>query len=247
MNEIALLAEDSAERLQMLQEGSINQQAYDAAVNAAINAEAWEDLDVAEVQEYATYLEDAFSMSEEESEEVARAVAKMNKGVETLSDNWDEWGSILKTGNKEGKEASKMSQEYAKAMQGTKKALSDVLDVSEEFISTDFVSSAENLKLIEKAAEGDAEAIDELSRKLAEDIAISAYEASDAFSTALSIDPAAAMQGLEAFKTKVQEISDLLQTELGAGTLNLGDTLTGTDELFTKLQDVVTASGMTAE
>jgi hypothetical protein len=148
-------------------------------------------------------------IGEEGAEEVARAVAKMNKGVETLSDNWDEWGSVLKTGNKEGKEASKLSQEYAKAMQGTRKALSDVLDVSEDFISTDFVSSAENLELIEKAAKGDADAIDELSRKLAEDIATSAFQAREAFQD-LGTDAAA--EELEGFKTKLQEVSDLMQS-----------------------------------
>jgi hypothetical protein len=34
---------------------------------------------------------------------------------------------------------------------------------------------------------------------------------------------------------------------LGEGALNLGDTLSGADELFTKLQEVVSASQMTAE
>jgi hypothetical protein len=44
--------------------------------------------------------------------------------------------------------SSKTSQEYAKAMQNTRNALSDVLDVSEEFITVDFVSSKDNLELI---------------------------------------------------------------------------------------------------
>jgi hypothetical protein len=65
-----------------------------------------------------------------------------------------------------------LSQEYVKALNGTKKALSDVLDVSEDFITTDFVTSADNLELIEKAAKGDADAIDELGMALAENIAL---------------------------------------------------------------------------
>ena len=245
MNEVALLAEDSSERLALLQEGFINQEAYDRAVNAAINTEAWEDLDVAAVQEYASYLEDTFDFAEEESEEVARSISKMNKGVNTLADNWENWGDILKTGNKEGKEASKLSQEYVEAMQGTKKALSDVLDVSEDFISTDFISSAENLELIEKAAKGDAEAIDELGRKLSEDIAISAFKATDAFKGIT--DTVEANTKLEEFKTKLQEVADFMQSRLGANALDLGDTIGGEDALFTKLQEVVSASQMTAE
>jgi hypothetical protein len=73
-------------------------------MQAAINTESWEGLDVEEVSEYAKYLEEEFDIAEEGAEEAARAITKMNKGVTTLSENWEEWGDILKTGNKEGKE-----------------------------------------------------------------------------------------------------------------------------------------------
>ena len=56
-------------------------------------------------------------------------------------------------------------------MQATRNALSDILDVSEEFITVDFVESADNLELIGKAAEGDADAIDALGIALAKTIA----------------------------------------------------------------------------
>jgi hypothetical protein len=49
-----------------------------------------------------------------------------------------------------------------------KDAMSDLLGTSEEFISNDFLK--EHLEDIEKAATGDAEAIDRLKIALAEDI-----------------------------------------------------------------------------
>jgi hypothetical protein len=49
-----------------------------------------------------------------------------------------------------------------------KDAMSDVLGTSEEFISDDFI--VKNLEDIEKAAKGDAEAIDRLSAALGKEI-----------------------------------------------------------------------------
>jgi hypothetical protein len=53
-------------------------------------------------------------------------------------------------------------------MSGIKDALSDILDVNKDLLSSDFVT--DNLPLIEKAATGSAEAIDELTSKLDEEI-----------------------------------------------------------------------------
>jgi hypothetical protein len=97
----------------------------------------------------------------------------MNKGVETLSSNWQKWNSILEN-------SSKTSAEYAKAMQDTRKALSDILDVSEEFITVDFV--AKHLELIGKAAEGNADAIDDLSYALAKNIVSQSIDMRDIIS-----------------------------------------------------------------
>jgi hypothetical protein len=98
---------------------------------------------------------------------------KMNKGVETLNSNWEEWSDILKKSSKE-------SEEYAKAMQGTRGALSDILDISEEFIDVDLIEtlmdSTEGMEMLEKAAEGDADAIDKLGKTIAEDIALDALQ-----------------------------------------------------------------------
>ena len=77
----------------------------------------------------------------------------MNKGISKLAEGFEEWNSVLEN-------SDESSEEYAEAMEQMKDAMSDVLGTSEEFISNDFIT--ENLEDIEKAAKGDAEAIDRL-------------------------------------------------------------------------------------
>ena len=126
----------------------------------AINEEKWEGLDATEVDKYGDSLMKAAENSDILSEslkedkkaanEVARATTKMNKGIDKLADGYKDWSDVLKNSSKE-------SAEYSEAMDGMKDAMSDVLGVSEEFISDGFITS--HLEDIEKAATGDAEAI----------------------------------------------------------------------------------------
>ena len=256
LDQLALSADSAQEREELLAQGiqsggteGINYDAYGKAAQAAMNEEAWEGLDVEEVQQYSDYLEDAFGMAEEGAEEVARSVTKMNRGVETLADNWENWGDILKTGNKAGKEASKMSEEYAEALQGTKEAVSDLLDVSEDFIDSDFISKPENLELIGKAAEGDAEAIDELGRALAEDIAfdqIDEYVNSlDGKELNLTIGDQT-FTDIENLKTAFSQALTDLQNQITTQKLNPGDMIDNSS-LITKLNEMVSATGMSVE
>lgn len=228
MTQYAMTAETAAERTQMLNDGLINQQAYAAAAQAAINTEAWDGLDVEEVGEYASYLEEAFGLAEEQAEEVARATMKMDKGIEALTENWSEWNDILRN-------STKGSQEYSKAINGIKKALSDALDVSEDFITTQFIEDADNLKLIEQAANGSTEALDKLGIALAEDIAKQAIKANGI----------ANMDGaISQVETAMDRINELLSQELPD--LEVGQIV---DEaaLLEQMNRVVQAAQMTTE
>lgn len=171
MNEIALGADNAAERMELLEEGTINIAAYGQAALAAINKEKWGDFDTKEVKDYAKHLmnvaessemlSDELKNNEEAAEDVALYIKKMNEGVEKLSKGFDGWSDILK-------ESDESSEEYAEAITGMKDAVSDLLGTSEEFIDNDFLT--EHLEDIGKAANGDAEAIDRLKIALAEDI-----------------------------------------------------------------------------
>ena len=184
-DQLFMTAESAEEREQMMAQArsdgtpeDIVNASYSNAAQAAINEEKWENLDVAEIEEYSKHLLDianeseliADNMSEEAAEEVALYTQKMNKGIEKLASSFEDWNDILK-------KSDKSSDEYAKAMSGMKDAMSDVLGTSEEFIDNDFI--IDHLEDIEKAAKGDAEAINRLKVALAEDILCNILVVSD--------------------------------------------------------------------
>ena len=137
---------------------------YINAQMAAINEEKYEDIDLAAVDSYAEslmnaaeasdLLDDSLKNNKEAAEDVALYTTKMNKGIDKLANGFEDWNSILK-------QSDKSSEEYNKAMSEMKDAMSDVLGVEEDFLSDDFI--LENMDKIEKAAKGDAEAIDALA------------------------------------------------------------------------------------
>lgn len=121
-----------------------------------------------EVEDYKEYTKHIMEMADEtevladslEKDEIAAAaVAKstmrMNKGVETLAENFEEWNSVLRN-------SDESSEEYCEALNDMKDAVADLLDVEEDAIDTDFITNVKNLELIEEAAKGNAKAIDQL-------------------------------------------------------------------------------------
>lgn len=129
------------------------------------------DDEVQSMKDYASYILEISKNSSEFDESVSQdanvaarlaiQITRMNKGIETLSDNFETWNDILKN-------STKGSQEYFNALTKTRSALSDVLDVEEEFISDDFVIN--HLDEIAKAAKGDEKAIDSLRSSMDEEI-----------------------------------------------------------------------------
>ena len=226
MNELALNAEDANERAELLKAGSIDAGTYGSAVMSAHNEEKWKDMDPEEVEKYADALKEAAdnsellfdNMTEEAAEDVALYTKKMNQGVKKLADDFEDWSDILK-------KSDKSSEEYADAMSNVKDAMSDVLGVSEEFLSDDFI--LKNMEDIKKAAEGDAEAIDRLAVAASKDILIN-----------LNIQD-------EGVQAQVMSLHDELVADIPD--IEVGTTLTGTEEFLQKARDIVATAGMTAE
>ena len=147
----------------------------EAAVKNAINTmeTSPEDLglDEKEFSGYAKHLMDmanetdnlADSMTEEAEAAVVvtRGIMRMNQGIDKLAKGQEEWIDILKN-------SSRTSQEYYDALTDMQDALADILDTEEDYISETFVR--DHLEDIQKAADGDAEAIDRLHKALAVDM-----------------------------------------------------------------------------
>ena len=223
--EWALTANSAEERKAMYERGEISSEALGAAALQAHNEEKWEGLDVAAAGDYAKHLQNianssdmlADTMGEEAAEDVAAYTMKMNRGIETLNSNLEEWSSVLTA-------SDKSSQEYCDSMKNIKKAMSDVLGVSEEFLSDDFI--AENMENIQKAAEGDADAINALAIAAGRDILVNIKLADESVRDDL----------LSLHESLAAEIPNI---EVGA-TLNSGDFLT-------KAAQIVEAAGMSVE
>jgi hypothetical protein len=136
-----------------------------------MSSEKWENLDSSEVNKYADslmktaksskLLSDELVNNKEAAEDVALYTMKMNNGVEKLKNGFSGWADVLT-------KSDSASQEYYDAMVDIKDAMSDVLGVSEEFLTDEFITK--NLTDIGKAAEGDADAIDRLAAAASKDI-----------------------------------------------------------------------------
>lgn len=226
--EYARTAEDPEEREAMVEEGLISEQIAAKAAMEAHQTEKWEDMDPDKVEEYADSLMDAAKSSsilsdelktnEEAAEDVALYTQKMNKGIDKLADGFDDWSDVLNNSSKE-------SDEYNDAMDSMKNAMSDVLGVSEDFLSDDFI--VKNMKDIELAAQGDADAIDRLAIAAGKDI-ITHME----------------IEGGEEVKNEVLALHDQLAAEIP--NIEVGATLNDGD-FMTKAAQIVEKAGMSVE
>lgn len=203
--------------------GDIGTEAWWQAYEAMSNQEDMEGLEASAVQEYSNYLasaniesnvfSDELQGNAEAAKEVAKDIMKLNNGIDKLASNFEDWNDVLEKSD-EG------SQEYAEAMNGVRDAMSDVLGISEEYIDNDYI--VENLEDIEKAAEGDAEAIDRLKAAMAENI-ICKITAVDNFS---ELDT-----NIQTLHNKLLDLNTNI--EVGAS-LNIGDFITAANDLITK-------------
>lgn len=194
------------------------QTAYALSSQAAIANEKWTDINVQNVASYAESLQRVAdsselvfdNMSEKAAEEVALYMTKMNKGIETLTNNFLGWYDALAAGEA-GMEA------YTQALDSTKEALSDTFGVAEEFISEDFIK--EHLEEIKGIAEGNVEIIEELRKSLSTEILIN-------------------ISGVDQFEELNSEIQQFHQKLLNEDlTLEVGATLR--DEEFVKAANVL--------
>ena len=160
----ALNAQSTEELNNLLAEGLITTEQFNNASKTVFaNEVKSEGFELDAINDYAESLEHIYGLEEDVAQEASLYLSKMNRGVETLNKNWSSWSKNL-VASKRG------TTEYAEAFAGIKEAVSDLLDIDTDQLDASFFESAENLKLIGKAAEGDADAIDTLRAKAAAEI-----------------------------------------------------------------------------
>ena len=157
-----------------VQEGLVNYKwDKEASIKASLNSLLTEE-DQDYKDEIETYTKQIMSQTHKENDfadtleedaqmatKVALAINRMNRGLQDLHDNIDDWTTKLKTSHK-------MSEDYAVAIEGISNSLGQLLGVDGKYINTDFVTN--NLEQIKKAAEGDVTSIESLRNLLADDM-----------------------------------------------------------------------------
>lgn len=134
------------------------------------------ELDAEDVETYKDELirtNEAYSDNIKLAEEAAVSHKRMQKGVQTLTDNWDEWNETM---------SSDDPLIYSQNFDEIKDAVGDMLDLSEEGMeSMDPEFLKENWDLVKEAINGNTDAMEELTDKATIDLAVDAsgLEATD--------------------------------------------------------------------
>lgn len=107
---------------------------------------------------------------------ISEAVLRFDDAIQDVTENYDDWLNILKTGS---------IQEVAEVTEDLADAYGDLLDMDNSSFSTGFLRDTDNLKLMKKAAEGSAEAYETLQQKARQDIEAHISVNSEEFKTQL--------------------------------------------------------------
>ena len=231
--DLVVLGENWAEKIQ---EGLVGYEwNMDDAITNAIKKDSKDleknNIDTEEIEDYAKQLmvvakasdglDDSLSEQADTALDVAKTVMIMNDGIENLAENWEEWDDILK-------KSSSTSEEYAEAIGGIRKAMSQILGVEESAFTNDFLEK--HLDQIAEAAKGDEDAIESLRNSLQDEIIGSVL-----------LDSGFAEEKIADIKNQFSDLADQF------GQLDLGITLHGDDELVQDLQKVMDAAQMTEQ
>lgn len=136
-----------------------------SAQNEAVEA----GLDVNEMMQYADTLRQVHTeLDEVTAAQVALANSKMNAGLREIIDSYDEWSAVI---DKDTGKLKDFSAEGVATYNKLKASVNKMLNTSED-LSNAFWDNAENMKNIEKAAQGDTKALGELQKAAAKDFLI---------------------------------------------------------------------------
>ena len=227
------------------EDNTISAQAFNTLAENLWNQEREKDLDSDEIKDYAQYirdiadetadfsddLSDGTDTAAESSRDLAIQIMRMNEGVEELADNWDDWSDVLK-------HSSKSSKEYFDALSDARESIADLLDIGEDFISSDFITNAGNMKLISQAATGSAEAIDKLRASALQDIIMH-----------IDFDESDVINNAEALKSRITDI----QSQLNGMNLQVGASIdtdgidAGEQALLNACNDMIKDAGLTTD
>lgn len=183
------------------------------------------------------------------AEKLAIANQRLNKGVTTLSKNWESWNEILRS-------SDKTSVDYAKTIQEASEALADLTgSISADSIPTTFWEVATNIDLLERASQGEIQAINLLGLELAKSTVYAREFNAEIAENATEQGLLDRNFGLEEFNTYSQNVYEgivALQKAIETNTLDetksINDILnTGREGWVESLNQMAIATGMSVD
>lgn len=144
--------------------GDITQEQYQQKFQGAMDYEL-EELGINQ-EEFDSYTEavknltEQYELSDEMVQRISKDNLKLQKTIDTLTSDWEEYGNVLKSGDKN-------NIKYAQGMGKIRESVEDMFgtDISDDFIQ-------EHLDDIQKLAEGDLTVFDELQKAATQDILV---------------------------------------------------------------------------
>ena len=174
------LEDDSAERNQVFEKYDVDESLADTYEELVVSSTELADRQK-ELQEEVRSAEATFGDQSDEAKKARKSLDSFNdttedvttdlirtqKGLDSLSESFEENYDILKNGDA-------TTLEYAEALTETKDAMADVLNVSSEDLSNNFI--LDNLDEIKRLVDGDVEALDNLRVAAGQDYVLNLYQ-----------------------------------------------------------------------
>lgn len=181
----------------------------------------------------------AYGLNAKEAAQLAIQNQRMNKGVEDLVNNWEDWSKELKKGDK-------TSRDWAKAAAECTKTIANLVGASEDLeLPEDFFDSEENMRLLEEVSKGSAEAINELGIVVARaQIQMMQFQEGMTNASGQPIDTSQ----FDAWKNTL--MSGLTELQNSLDSLSIGDDVynkLGGDDWVNALNEIAMATGMSVE
>lgn len=175
--------------------------------------------DIQSLSQQSEELSKVLKEDREGAEELAESILRFDNAIQDVVDNYDTWLGALQSGS---------WQEQSQAITGLRDAYADLLDLDGQSLSNNFLTSAENLKLMKAAIDGNVEAYDKLMQLAGQDIA-----------TQIHLDT-------EAFKKDFDDIMELYYQGKNLQDLKIGASLDN-EGFLKELSNMVNAANMTAK
>lgn len=163
-------------------------------------------------------LADSLAAEDDIAQEISKDIARYDKAVEDISDNYDDWMNALESGN---------LQDQVEVMDDMRDAYGNLLDIDGDSLSAGFLKNTENLDLMKQAIEGNEDAYNQLMDKANEDILMK-----------VGIEPDSDLWA-DAMALRSSLDTELADLEIGAHIDNA--------DLINEMNEIINAAGMTAQ